>query len=189
MNRKRRDPEDDVKNTGPVFSGMCHLMRTEVHWHGHSATLLFRRRKCTSSPPGRCKRATQSPREEQKPQRNPQTHSILELLKRQQELLLALQKERKYKEGREGIQFRKDLHQHCETNKPNFPRDPKKMPISSINGGREKEFLKSIFGFGQTCAECVPMSTSPPPHHHPQPKATGRKNSNPITRLPLTFYR
>ena len=87
------------------------------------------------------------------------------------------------------MQFRKDLHQHCETNKPNFPRNPKKMPISSINGGRGKEFLKSIFGFGQTCADCVPMSTSPPPHPHPQPKATGRENSNPITRLPLTFYR
>lgn len=70
---------------------------------------------------------------------SPQTHHICKLLKCQ--LKLWFTEKKKGKEGREGGNLEKIFTIHCKTNKPNFPRDPKRMPlISSIKGGREKEF-------------------------------------------------
>lgn len=85
---------------------------------------------------------------------------------------------KKEKKGNgEGIEKRPS----CKTNKPNFPRDPKKMPIISPHKERKTKGIP-IFGFGQTR---VPLPTPTPI----SPSIRQQDGSNSITGPPLAFCR
>lgn len=142
---KKKTPEHDVKNTGKLSSLGCitHLcwwrstvmvIQLPCSPEGISA-VLFRKHSLIL-----CAlelhylelkgRATTT--------ENPQTHLIFNLLQCQLKLWFTGEKKRK---EREGGNLETIFTIHRKTNKPSFPRNPKRMPfISPIKGGREKEF-------------------------------------------------
>ena len=124
MNRERRTPKDDVKDTGRFFSLGCVTSQAlmEIHCHGHpqkGPVHFLIPWTLQAYYPGSKGRAAATD--------NPPNPSHFETSKCQQELLLAFTERKKINLRREGIQFRKDFSLTIvKPINPDFPRTPRK---------------------------------------------------------------